>query len=148
MTETPNYYVILGLTPWADQRQIRQSYRDLSKLYHPDTTRLPQELAIAKFREINQAYATLSNPERRSFYDRSIQFSRVYQFQTSAQTPNSPNAKSFADQPLSYDSGLPSERPLSAGELFALFVLIVTLVVCVGLAIAVSVWRGDRLFPM
>ncbi len=136
----PNHYLVLGLTPWANERQIRQAYRDLSKLYHPDTTQLPQVMAIAKFQEINQAYATLSNPERRSFYDRSIQFSRVYQY--------SPTQDSrFSDQPLNYDSGLPNERPLSPGELFALFILIVTLVACVGLAIAVSVLRGDRLFP-
>jgi curved DNA-binding protein CbpA len=72
-----SYYALLGLTPWANERQIRQAYRELSKLYHPDTTSLPNAEAVTRFREINDAYANLSNPERRSAYDRSIQFSRL-----------------------------------------------------------------------
>jgi curved DNA-binding protein CbpA len=132
-----NYYQILEITPWADERQIRAAYRDLSKLYHPDTTNLSQEVSLEKFRELNQAYATLSNPDRRKFYDQSIQFSRVY-------SVNKPRR----EQPLRYDSGLPNERPLSSGELFAIFIFGLSLVICIGLAIAVAIFRGDRLFPL
>ncbi|AFY72736.1 DnaJ-class molecular chaperone with C-terminal Zn finger domain [Synechococcus sp. PCC 7502] len=130
-----NYYEILGITPWANERQIRSAYRDLSKLYHPDTTKLSPEVSLEKFKELNQAYATLSNPDRRKSYDQSIQFTRSYTF----------TVKTQAHQPLSYDNGLPSERPLSAGELFALFIIGLSLLVCLGLAIAVSILRGDQL---
>ncbi len=130
-----NYYKVLGITPWANERQIRAAYRDLSKLYHPDTTNLSQEVSLEKFKELNHAYATLSNPDRRKSYDLSIQFSRSYSM-NSAPTKN---------QPLSYDNGLPNERPLSSGELFAIFIFSLSLIICVGLAIAVGILRGDQL---
>lgn len=134
-----NYYKVLGITPWANERQIRTAYRDLSKLYHPDTTKLRAEVSLEKFKELNQAYATLSNPDRRKFYDQSIQFSRSYTVSSQPQK----------HQPLSYDNGLPNERPLSSGELFAIFIFGSSIVVCMGLAIAVAILRGDQqLFPI
>ena len=129
--ESSNFYKILGLTPWANAQEIRAAYRDLSKLYHPDITKLKPELALEKCKELNQAYATLSNPERRRLYDQSIQFSRSYSVKTLPK-----------HQPLSYDTGLPNERPLSAGELFALLIIFGSLALCLGLAIAVGIWRS------
>ncbi|WP_019499226.1 J domain-containing protein [Pseudanabaena sp. PCC 6802] len=138
---TKSYYAILGLTPWANERQIRQAYRELSKLYHPDTTKLPKAEAINKFRELNDAYATLSNPERRSAYDRSIHFSRlkVFQEQTAAD-PLHPNS-------IYADDDIPSERPLSSGELFALFLLFLTFIICLVVVVLIGLVRGDRLLP-
>jgi DnaJ-domain-containing protein 1 len=138
---TKSYYAILGLTPWANERQIRQAYRELSKLYHPDTTRLPTAEAVIQFREINDAYANLSNPERRSAYDRSIQFSRlsVFQEQKSAD-PLKPDFR-YADDDI------PNERPLSSGEIFVLFLLSLTFAFCLVLAISIAIVRGDRLLP-
>jgi curved DNA-binding protein CbpA len=136
-----NYYQVLGITPWANDQQIRSAYRDLSKLYHPDTTELDPDLSLEKFRELNQAYAILSNPERRQFYNQSIQFSRDYTFKPTDTFTNSTNYY----QPLSADSGLPSERPLSAGELFAIFIFGLSLILCIGAAIAVAILRGDQL---
>ena len=72
-----SYYGLLGLHPSASVREIRQSYRDLSKLYHPDTTALSAAIATAKFQQLNEAYATLSSPERRTAYDRKIGYSNV-----------------------------------------------------------------------
>jgi curved DNA-binding protein CbpA len=131
------YYAILGVTPWASEIDIRRAYRDLSKLYHPDTTQLPKDDAVEIFRQINEAYATLSNADRRSDYDRRIQFSR-FQY-TANKTPKNLQTND--------DDGLPSERPLSGGELFALLLIGATLVACLVLVVLVAWLRGDRLFP-
>jgi curved DNA-binding protein CbpA len=139
---TKSYYVILGLTPWATERQIRQAYRELSKLYHPDTTNLPTAEAVSKFREINEAYASLSNPERRGAYDRSIQFSRLSVFQEQKATDPLKPGSYYADDDI------PSERPLSSGEIFALFLLLLTFIVCLVVVISIGLVRGDRLLPV
>ena len=72
-----SYYGLLGLHPSASPIEIRRSYRERSKLYHPDTTDLPPAVATAKFQQLNNAYATLSNPERRLAYDLKIGYSRL-----------------------------------------------------------------------
>lgn len=136
------HYTTLGVTPWANERQIRQAYRELSKLYHPDTTNLPTDVAVEQFRQINAAYAILSNPERRTLYDRSIQFFRVNVIQPQFE------ANPTTNQPLRYDNGLPSERPLSGGEMFALLVLVLTFLACVMLVVLVAWIRGDHLLPV
>ena len=144
------YYAILSVTPWASEIDIRRAYRDLSKLYHPDTTQLPKDIAVENFRQINEAYATLSNAERRSIYDQHIQFSR-FQY-TSFSDPNSNNAvRSQKQAPKNLqtldDDGLPSERPLSGGELFALLLIGATLIFCLVLVVLVAWLRGDPLLP-
>ncbi len=132
-----NYYTLLGLNPWVSERQIRNRYRELSKLYHPDTTSLPPDQAVEKFQQLNQAYATLSNVERRLLYDRSIGFSRVYVAQPA-------NANPAQNTKLSSSAYLePTDRPLSPGEIFALFILALTFVACLVLVIVIGVVRGD-----
>jgi hypothetical protein len=122
-------------------REIRQAYRDLSKLYHPDTTNLSAAIATAKFQQLNEAYATLSSPERRSVYDQKIGYSRVTVVQplpglgrSSTQTKYDPSASAYLD---------PTDRPLSAGEIFALFILGLTFLACLTLAIAIGITRGE-----
>jgi curved DNA-binding protein CbpA len=139
------YYAILGLTPWASEIDIRRAYRDLSKLYHPDTTQLPKDEAVENFRQINEAYATLSNAERRSAYDRRIQFSR-FQYATFDNGVKSQN-QTPKNLQTADDDGLPSERPLSGGELFSLLLIGATLVACLVLVVLVALLRGDRLLP-
>lgn len=135
----PTYYNLLELHPSASAQQIRRAYRELSKLYHPDTTKLPASVATAKFQQLNEAYATLSSPERRFAYDLKIGYSRVSVIQSSIDL-NRPVAESHSQRrsPAYLD---PTDRPLSAGELFALFILGITFVACVGLAVVVGLTR-------
>jgi hypothetical protein len=134
-----SYYGLLGLHPSASVQEIRHAYRDRSKMYHPDTTTLPRELATAKFQQLNEAYATLSSPERRLHYDRQIGYSSVPVVQP---LPTDLRSRPAAD---AYSSAYldPTDRPLSSGELFALFILGLTLVGCLVLAIALGVMRGE-----
>ena len=150
LTTSDTYYALLGINPWASEIEIRRAYRELSKLYHPDTTSLAPAIATAKFQAINTAYATLSNPERRSIYDRSIQFSRFSYFaHHSSSAPSNLQPSNLQPSNLQTDQsdGLPTERPLSGGELFALFLMGITLVLCVALVFLVGWLRGDHLLP-
>lgn len=63
-----DYYKILGIQPSADQQQIKKAYRALAFKYHPDTNP-DNQYAEAQFKEIQEAYATLSHPNRRKAYD-------------------------------------------------------------------------------
>lgn len=64
----PDYYHILGVSRTCTQEEVKRSYRRLARLYHPDVCREPD--AEAKFKQIGEAYAVLSNPDRRARYDR------------------------------------------------------------------------------
>lgn len=134
------YYSLLGLKPSASVREIRQAYRELSKLYHPDTTQLSAAIATAKFQQLNEAYATLSNVERRTAYDQKIGYSRVVVSQP-LPSLNQPQPKYSSSAYLD-----PTDRPLSPGELFALFILGITFLGCLILAIAIGITRGDAAF--
>lgn len=138
------YYALLGLHPSASPIEIRRAYRELSKRYHPDTTDLPATTATAKFQQLNEAYATLSNPERRGLYDQNIGYSRINVIQPP------PGFNHPVNQPQRrYSSSAyldPTDRPLSAGEIFALFILGLTFVGCLLLAIAIGLTRGESAF--
>lgn len=135
-----SYYELLGLHPSASVREIRQAYRDLSKLYHPDTTTLPTEVATTKFQQLNEAYATLSAPERRSAYDRKIGYSSVAVVQPLPSLHRSPSRSTSYSSSAYLD---PTDRPLSPGEIFALFILGLTFLGCLFLAIAIGITRGE-----
>ena len=136
------HYAMLGLHPSASAIEIRRAYRQLSKRYHPDSTDLPYAIATAKFQQLNEAYATLSNPERRMQYDLKIGYSRLYVVQAP------PNYNRQINNQVRTSSAYidPTERPLSAGEIFVLFLLGLTFIGCILLAIAVGLTRGDTTF--
>jgi molecular chaperone DnaJ len=67
-TDKRDYYEVLGIERGASEDEIRRAFRNLAKQFHPDVNKEPD--AEAKFKEINEAYAVLSDDERRAAYDR------------------------------------------------------------------------------
>ena len=62
------YYRSLGVQPGATAEELKKAYRGLAKKYHPDLHPGDKE-AEARFKEINEAYETLSDPQKRKEYD-------------------------------------------------------------------------------
>lgn len=65
-----NYYEILGVNRKSSLQDIKESYRKLAKKYHPDACK--EENAEMMFKDINEAYDTLTNDEKRRKYDRQV----------------------------------------------------------------------------
>lgn len=63
-----DYYKILGVSREATAEEIRKAFRKLARKYHPDVSKEPD--AENRMKEINEAYAVLSDPEKRAAYDR------------------------------------------------------------------------------
>lgn len=66
-TRSKDYYEILGVAENASQDEIKKAYRDLAKKHHPDRSDDPD--AEERFKEISEAYAVLSDEEKRRIYD-------------------------------------------------------------------------------
>ncbi|MEM4237956.1 MAG: DnaJ domain-containing protein, partial [Candidatus Nitrosocaldaceae archaeon] len=62
-----DYYEILGVDRNASKDEIKQAYRKLALKYHPDRNKSPD--AAERFKEISEAYAVLSDDEKRKIYD-------------------------------------------------------------------------------
>ena len=70
MAEKRDYYEVLGVDKTADEKEIKKAYRKLARKYHPDVVEEDKkEEATEKFKEISEAYAVLSDEEKRQRYD-------------------------------------------------------------------------------
>ncbi|MCS7054894.1 MAG: J domain-containing protein [Thermoflexales bacterium] len=76
--EYKDYYKTLGVDRNADQETIKKAFRKLARQYHPDANKGDKK-AEEKFKEINEAYEVLSDPEKRKLYDRMGASYREYQ---------------------------------------------------------------------
>ena len=126
--QSASHYALLGLSPQATGPELRQAFRSLSKRYHPDTTSLPEAEAQEAFRLLQQAYLTLSDPERRRVYDASLLVVQP------VRTP-SPSVR-LSTQPA------PVRRALSGGEWLALLLLALAVVFSLVLGVGLAWARG------
>ena len=69
MAEKRCYYEVLGVVRTATEVEITKAYRLLAKQYHPDRN-IGDDDAKAKYAEVDEAYAVLNDPHKRSRYDR------------------------------------------------------------------------------
>lgn len=89
--ETQDYYKILGVSRDAEEKKIKDAYRELAFKYHPDRNRENPE-AVNRMKAVNEAYAVLSHSEKRREYDAMRQ-----QFGTSA---HSQFRQQYSDQDI------------------------------------------------
>ena len=72
-----NYYKILGIEDFTtDLEKIKNAYKAQIKFYHPDANKVAKEIAEEKTKQLNVAYDTLSNPQRKMAYDSELRYSQ------------------------------------------------------------------------
>ena len=69
MAEKRDFYEVLGLSKGASDEEIKKAFRKLAKQYHPDLNPGDKE-AEQRFKEVNEAYGVLSDPDKKAKYDR------------------------------------------------------------------------------
>jgi curved DNA-binding protein len=67
--EVKDYYKTLGVARGADEKEIKKAFRKLAQQYHPDKNP-GDKAAEARFKDINEAYTVLSDPDKRAKYDK------------------------------------------------------------------------------
>ncbi len=126
----PSLYELLEVSADASAEQLRASFRQLSKRFHPDTTALPPAEASRCFNQLQEAMAVLADPEQRRRYDASL-------------------AEAAAPVPVPLvwrpASDPPQRRELSGGEWFALVLLGGALLFSLVLGVGLAWWRGVAL---
>ena len=97
MAAFTNYYIVLGVSNTASAEEIKAAYRELAKKYHPDKNH-GNKAAEEFFKEIQQAYGVLSNPEKRKKFDLKFNYGSTtgQPRKKSAQGPYAGNAYQYA----------------------------------------------------
>ena len=138
MTPSSNCYELLGVSPSANNAELRKAFRQLSKRLHPDTTSLPSDEATRQFQNVCEAYDLLSDPVLRANYDLSIEKDNYLMSQ---------NKDSYLTniKPVQFSKSIGVRRPLSGGELFSLLLLITSIFFSLALGVFIALLRGGNL---
>lgn len=110
------YYEILGVSTSASESEIKAAYRRLAREFHPDSGD-PGD--VARFREVQEAYETLSDPEKRISYDRAWNHAAPVSWTGGFEEPLPPFGEVLTRQraePLAELDVIMSEREARGGE--------------------------------
>ena len=138
MKPSYNCYELLGVSPTANNEELRKAFRQLSKRLHPDTTSLPSDEATRQFQNVCEAYDLLSDPVLRANYDLRIEKENNIINQKS-------EAYSTNMEPIQFSKSIGVRRPFSGGELFSLLLLVIAIFLSLALGVFIAFLRGGNI---
>ena len=132
-----SYYKILGVSENASNHELRKAFCKLSIEMHPDTTSLEIDVAKSKFQEVLEAYEHLNNSNLRKIYDDKLK--------ENSRSRNNTNVLNNLVIDSNNQNLIGNRRPLSNGELFSLFLLIIIISISLIFSIFIASFTGKEL---
>ena len=134
-----SYYEILGVSENASNHELRKAFCKLSMELHPDTTSLEIDVAKSKFQEVLEAYEHLNNSNLRKIYDDKLKEN------SRTRSRNNTNVLNNLVIDSNNQNLIGNRRPVSNGELFSLFLLIIIISISLICSIFIASFTGKEL---
>ena len=132
-----SYYKILGVNENASNHELRKAFCKLSIELHPDTTSLEIDVAKSKFQEVLEAYENLNNSNLRKIYEDKLK--------ENSRITNNTRVLNNLVIDSNNQNLIGNRRPLSNGELFSLFLLIIIISISLIGSIFIASFTGKEL---